>query len=78
MHEISFADYEQAVLFGEDILVFRRCPKCGRYLRIAPDACVVETAAAGVTEFRGFECARCGEVKPAWERAAWEVGLCER
>jgi len=62
-------EWEHGRIYGEDILVFLRCPKCGRFIK-AQDEVIVrgpESDAARV-EFPGWECKHCGPISPAWDR----------
>lgn len=69
-YEPGEIDYEQGLIFGEDIIAFRRCPTCGRYLRVADDATVRVNGLEDVVGFEGFSCTQCGDVQPAWTRTA--------
>lgn len=48
-----------------DILVFRRCPICGRFIQ--EGEAVLENGLGAVT-FLGWICTRCGEINPDWDR----------
>jgi len=71
MWEPEEVDFAQARVLGSGdnaILVFKRCPKCGRYIRFGPEACVIVTQEGDVVRFEGFECSRCGTIEPCWIR----------
>jgi hypothetical protein len=47
-----------------DIVVYRRCPECGRYLKKGE----VLTNMAGDAKVKGWICKKDGEVEPFWTR----------
>lgn len=63
-------DFEQGIIFGKDVLAFRRCPKCGRYLRISEEAIMIVNGLDEVIRIEGFTCSKCGDVEPSWMRTA--------
>lgn len=72
-------DFEQGVVFSfecidgggvDRVIVFRRCPKCGRYLRVHAKAAIIINGLDEVLGVTGFSCSRCGVVQPLWDRAA--------
>lgn len=67
-YEPGEVDYEQARVFGDDILVFRRCPRCGRYLRFTRTSRVIVNGLDEVVRLEGFDCVRCGAITPRWDR----------
>ncbi len=48
---------------GESIRVYRRC-QCGRYLKTGE----IKSSAIGGLKFEGWDCKKCGEVEPFFER----------
>jgi hypothetical protein len=66
MFEPGEIDFEQARFYGDGLLVFGRCEKCGRYLRVAADSRVIVNGLGDVVDFRGFSCSLCGSVRPFW------------
>lgn len=67
-------EYETAFCYGEDIIVFRRCPRCGRFIKRG-DA-VIERPTGDIwggvkVEFPGWECSHCGPIEPLWTRGVF-------
>ena len=60
-------EWTSAYCFGEDIIVFRRCPHCGRFMKCGE---VWGNQEGEVTALSGWRCSRCGEVTPDWTRSA--------
>ena len=57
---VAFSDKET----GDTIWVYRRCPKCGRFITIGS----VVALAFGVVELKGWKCKVHGEIQPHWDR----------
>lgn len=51
---------------GVEIVVFRQCPNCGRFLTTGK---VLQNKLCEV-KLQGWFCSKCGEVEPEWMRTA--------
>lgn len=61
-------EWETAFCYGEDIIVFRRCPKCGRFIKEGEAVWEYPYSDVGRVEFDGWACAHCGLIEPLWTR----------
>ncbi len=50
---------------GGTIFAIRVCPNCGRFLKTGD---LFTDQEGGHVEFKGWLCAKCGEVSPDWDR----------
>lgn len=48
---------------GSDVMVFRRCPECGRFISIGRVLANMD----GQIRTEGWFCTKDGEVQPHWE-----------
>ena len=60
-------EYETAFGFGENLIVFRRCPKCRRFIKAGEAVLEYED---GRVAFVGWRCCRCGPIEPEWTRVS--------